>query len=103
MESNWTSNFKAWQAFADSIRARVQSCDRMREDRAWSLAASVGIPRCGCSLHNASIDDAMTGWCAGNPMRLKIAKRANHILSDCRASQIASRITSRAWDKMVHD
>ena len=72
----------------------------MRDERAWALAASVGIDRNMCCLHNASIDDEMRGWCAGNPRRLKVAKRAAYILNDWRASRLAERIISRAYDRM---
>lgn len=103
MQTTWQRNFKAWQEFATKIRQRAEIADRMRADRAWALAASVGIPRCGCSLHNAAIDDEMRGWCAGNPRRLKVAKRANYIMADSRISRLADSIVSRAYSRMVHD
>lgn len=73
-----------------------------QHDAGWRLAASVGIPRDGCCLHNASIDENFTGWCAGagGYNRLKVAKRANHIVSDWTASQMADRVIARAWMAM---
>lgn len=103
MSTSWQRNFKAWQDFATKIRQRADAAEKMRMERAWALAATVGIPRCGCSLHNASIDDELRGWCAGNPKRLKVAKRANHILMDSRISRLADSIVSRAYARMVKD
>ncbi len=97
----WQRNFKMWQDYADQVRAHAEAIDRMRSERAWKLAASVGIGQCMCSLHNAAIDDDMTGWCHNNPRRLKVAKQANHILNDWRASRLADRIVQRAFDRMV--
>lgn len=96
----WQVRFKAWQDYAAKVRQHADNVSRMRTDRAFALAASVGIGRCACSLHNASIDTELRGWCAGNPQRLKVAKRATHILNDWRASQLADRIISRAFDQI---
>lgn len=54
-------------------------CDSIQE-RAWALAATVGIPRDGCCLHNASIDDDLKGWCKDRPDRLRVAKHATAML-----------------------
>jgi hypothetical protein len=88
---------KQWQAFARNVRDRADAVNRSVQDRGWALAASVGIPRCGCSLHNASIDDNLVGWCARNPHRLKVAKRANYLVMQWPASPLADRIIERAW------
>lgn len=91
-------NFKQWQEFSQRISARAKVAQDMRHNRGWALAETVDIPRDGCCLHNAAIDDDMTGWCFRNPQRLKIAKRANHILNDWRISHLADRIINRAWN-----
>ena len=97
----WQANFRQWQDYADKVNARAKRINDMRSDRGWALAASVGIPRCGCSLHNASIDNAMTGWCARNPKRLKVAKQATHIINDYSASRIAETLTRRKWAELL--
>lgn len=43
----------------------------------------------------------MTGWCADNPQRLKVAKRANAIVNDWSISDLGDRITSRAYNRIV--
>jgi hypothetical protein len=77
------------------ILERAGRCDAMRNDRGWKLAVSVGIPRCGCCLHNAANDKEMRGWCAGNPARHKAAKRANRLVTTWPAAEIAERIVAR--------
>jgi|APGre2960657404_1045060.scaffolds.fasta_scaffold93221_3 hypothetical protein len=57
------------------VRRAEAVCDSIQA-RAWKLAATVGIPRDLCCLHNASLDDDMKGWCHGNPHRLQVAKQA---------------------------
>ena len=57
------------------IRRADAVCHSIQE-RAWALAAAVGIPRDGCCLHNASIDDGLNGWCKDRPDRLQFAKQA---------------------------
>ncbi len=98
--SQWQAAFKEWQDFAAKVHAHAANAERMRQDRGWALAASVGIERNMCCLHNASIDDAMTGWCKGNPHRLKVAKQARYILDDFTASRLADRIAARAFDRL---
>lgn len=99
--NQWQRNFKTWQDFADKVYAHRDAIIRMRDERAWKLAASVGIGQCMCSLHNASIDDSLTGWCHNNPHRLRVAKQANHILSDWRASRLTDSIVRRAYERIV--
>jgi hypothetical protein len=98
---NWQKDFAAWQAFSRDIGDRARRVKNARDDRAWALAASVGIPRCGCSLHNASTDTAMSGWCEGNPLRLKVAKRAVHIHNDWRIVRLADRIADREYMRLM--
>lgn len=92
------NTFKEWQAYSANINARARALQASIHEQGWALAATVGIPRCMCSLHNAAIDDNMTGWCHNNPHRLKVAKRADHIVNDFTVSDMAQRITRRAWD-----
>ena len=93
-------SIQEWQRFSQSISARASAVDRSIHERGWRLAATVGIPRCGCSLHNASIDDSLSGWCFRNPERLKVAKRANYLVNQWPAARIAERIISRAYSKV---
>jgi hypothetical protein len=79
---DWKTDFAAWQAFAQAVSDLEKRVNDMRLDRAFKLAASVGIPRNGCALHNASIDTEMRGWCFNNPARLKVAKRAAWLASN---------------------
>lgn len=99
--STWAKRFKAWVDYANQTRDRAERIDRARRQRGWALAASVGIPRCGCSLHNASIDDKMTGWCYGNPERLQAAKVAAKWTSEYRAGAMASLMIDAAYQRMV--
>lgn len=94
--------FAQWQAFARAVHAAADRITNARHDAGWRLAATVGIPRDMCCLHNASIDENFTGWCAGADgyNRLKVAKRANHIVNDWTASRLADRIVGRAWQSM---
>lgn len=98
METNdWQTRFRAWQAYADAIHARINAIQARQHGKGWALAASVGIGRCGCSLHNASIDDEMRGWCKDNPARLAAAKRAVRYVGDFRASRVGRAMVSRAY------
>lgn len=101
--SNWNKGFKAWQDFARNIDSRAKAISEHRRELGWELAASVGIPRCGCSLHNASIDHELTGWCANNPKRLKVAKRANWMVNEWawEPTTLAHGIVGRAYDKFI--
>lgn len=92
------STFSEWQAFSRAIR---EASDRIRAyklARAFALAATVGLPADGCCIHNAACDVNLTGWCFRNPERLRVAKQVNHDLNDWRASEIAGRVSSRAWN-----
>lgn len=100
-QTQWQIRFKEWQDFAAKVDSHAANIRTMRDARGWALAASVGIPKCGCSLHNASIDTEMTGWCANNPRRLKVAKQARYILDNHDAGRLATRIISRAYDRML--
>lgn len=79
------------------IEARVSSLVNSIQNRACKLAESVEVPRSG--LHNASIDDDMTGWCAGNPKRLQVAKRAVRIIDESwEVSSLGDRIVRRLFN-----
>lgn len=100
-QTEWQKAFAQWRDFADKVNAMAKRIDNERHEHGWKLAASVGIPRNGCCLHNASIDDDMRGWCAGNPHRLKVAKQANYLLSQWEATRKAERIINRAWNRLL--
>lgn len=87
--------FEKAMSRARLVRSRADVLQKSIHDRGWELAESVGIGRDMCCLHNASIDDEMKGWCKDNPNRLRVAKRAKHILSDWSISHKADRIISR--------
>lgn len=90
-----------WQAYVRTVHAIAKRVDDAMHERGWNLAASVGIGRCSCSLHNASIDDGMTGWCKDNPQRLKVAKTANYYVNQWPGSRLAEKIVKRSWNRMV--
>ena len=91
--------FTEWQERSTSIRKRAERLQKSMHERGWKLAASVGIPRDFCCLHNASIDTELRGWCSGNPERLKVAKAANRILSDWSATRLAESIIRRMFER----
>lgn len=98
-ETEWQPAFALFLAESRAITARAARLTHSIHARAWRLAASVGIGRDACCLHNASIDDRMTGWCKANPERLRAAKRATAILSDWTAHGIAETISARLWKR----
>lgn len=65
------------------------------------MAASVGIPRNVCCLHNASIDTELKGWCAGNPGMLKVAKQANYLVNRWPGSDRADKAIWSAWNRLM--
>ena len=87
--------FTEWQEWASAIRALADRVDRAAQDRGWAIAAEVGIPRCGCCLNNASINDSLSGWCSRNPEMLKAAKRARRLVDSWNGSRIADRVIGR--------
>lgn len=91
--------FTEWQERSTSIRKRAERLQKSRHERGWKLAASVGIPRDFCCLHNASIDTELKGWCKGRPERLRVARRAMHILNDWSAIRLAESITRRMFER----
>ncbi len=93
--------FATWKGLASSLRKRGQMIDNAIHDKGWSLAASVGIPHDMCCLHNASIDDELTGWCARNPAMLKVAKEANHLVNQWPGSRLADKLIQRAWNRIL--
>lgn len=92
--------FEQWQAYTAKVDGIAKRVKAMSDARALKLAQSVGIPDIGICLHNASIDDSLTGWCHNNPQRLKVAKRAIRIANDWRASRIATKISRKAWERI---
>ena len=101
-QTEWQIALAAWIAQTDAINARAKAITRTQQDKGWKLAQSVGIGRCGCSLHNASIDDDMKGWCKDNPERLRIAKLASRLVNDWRASRAAERMNRKSWNTLLH-
>jgi hypothetical protein len=97
MNMNYSSELGIVQVRSSMVRARGEAVQRSIHERGWALAASVGIPRDLCCLHNASLDDGLRGWCAGNPERLRVAKLAKAILNDWSASRLADAICARMW------
>lgn len=100
-KADWQTNFAKWKALASAVRERAQALDASMQQRGWDFAATVGIPHCGCSLHNASIDDDLQGWCKDNPERLRVAKRANYMVNQWQASRIADRVIKAAWNRLM--
>lgn len=97
------NTFAEWITFSRAVHAAATRLQTIKDNQAWALALTVGIPRDGCCLHNASIDDAGTGWCAGpdGRQRLKVAKRAAHMLrANWEISRRADRISQRAFDRV---
>ncbi len=101
VNDGYAQAFQKWREIATEARSRAKRIDDSIHERGWALAASVGIPRCGCSLHNASIDDEMTGWCKDNPQRLKVAKQANYLVSQWRGSRIADKAIKSDWNRLI--
>lgn len=85
-----------------NYRRRAERVTRSIQDRAFAIAETVGIPRNLTCLHNASIDDKMTGWCAGSPERLKVAKRAVKMYDGAWAiNDLGSRVWRRAYNRTM--
>lgn len=101
VNDGYAQAFQQWRQIASEARARGERIDRSIHERGWALAMSVGIGRCCCSLHNASIDDAMTGWCHNNPQRLKVAKQANYLVNQWPGSRMADKAIKSAWNRLI--
>ena len=97
--------FTQWQEYSRKVNAIADRVTKSRQNRGWALAATVGIDRCYCSLHNASIDTDYKGWCAGpdGHKRLKVARAAVRLVGDLawEPGRIAKRIVARAWERIV--
>lgn len=104
MRPEWTADYEAWQAKARDVKARAKAIADSRREEAFRLAATVGLPRNLCCIHNASIDEAGTGWCAGPGgwERHKVAKRVEWMLDEWQweATRIADRIVSRSFSAL---
>jgi hypothetical protein len=97
MKLDYSLDYACTVAKCRAIRERATRLQNSIHDRGFALARTVGIPRSICCLHNASIDDGLTGWCARNPAMLKVAKRADAIVNDWSASNLGYAITGRLW------
>lgn len=93
--------FAQWKQLAHKVNAEAKASDDALHEAGWALAATVGIPRDGCCLHNASIDDELNGWCAGNPQRLVVAKEAKALVSSFPASREADLLIKSEWNRLV--
>ena len=98
--NEWTRKFDAWQQAADKLTQRAQAIQQRQHEKGWKLAASVGLPRNLCCIHNASIDTNLNGWCKGNPQRLEVAKQALRYLDDFRASNVARRLNQQSLNQL---
>lgn len=101
MKTSNQNAFALWQAYAKSIRRRADALTNRIHDRGFAIAATVGIPRDLCCLHNASIDEDLRGWCKDAPERLAVAKRAVRIIDDWSASRLAEVLISRAYNRIL--
>ena len=55
-----------------------------------------------CCLHNASVDDSLSGWCKGAPERLAAARRCVAMIEGARAvSDIGERVWRRAYNQSI--
>jgi hypothetical protein len=97
----WKEMLQQWNEYATNINARAKNITDKQHAKGWALAASVGIGHCGCSLHNASIDDAMTGWCHNNPERLRVAKIASRYINDWRAMRVADKMICKEYQRLI--
>ena len=94
--TEWCRRYGELQEIAKRI-------DKARTRRAWALAATVGIHRCGCSLHNASIATIGNGWGAGNSTEpdgrrvIRVARAATRLMNSAFEGY---RIVER-WDGRV--
>ncbi len=102
MKTPWQIALAKWMAQTDANNIRAKAISKRQHDKGWKLAATVGIGRCGCSLHNASIDDQMTGWCKDNPTRLAVARKASRLVNDWRAASAAERMNGKVWNELMH-
>lgn len=91
-------NYQALSRRIHAIAARVLS---LKLERLKRECIEAGISPDGCCLHNAAMDDGLTGWCARNPARLKAAKRLNREWNDWSASRLAERIIARAFARVT--
>lgn len=89
--------FAEWKAYATRVREMADRVNTMRHDRGFAIAATVGIPRDMCCLHNASIDRNCTGWSSAGPHVHRTARKALRLVDDWSASRIADRAIQRAW------
>lgn len=102
---NWKQRFDAWVAYSNRVRAMADRVNHSRREQAFGLAASVGIHRDMCCIHNASIDDDMKGWRKGNPQRLKVAKRVAWMLDEWQwqPTRLADAISRKSYKRIVQE
>lgn len=101
--------FAQWQEYSRKMHAIADRVCKSRQNRGWALAITVGIGRCGCSLHNASIAEVGKGWGAVNGIEpngrrvIRVARAAKRLIEDLawEPTRIADRATSKAWDRIT--
>ena len=94
------TDMKNYYQFAAMVRRICERTTKMRMERGFKIAASVGIGRDMCCIHNAAMDDSMSGWCHKNPARLKAAKQADFMVNEFawQPSRLAEKILKNAWN-----
>ena len=97
----WQTAWASHLAYGLSIDARVKKIQDRQHEKGWALAASVGIDRNMCCVHNASIDDDMRGWCKDNPHRLAVTKAAIRKLEDWRANNAGRRLVEAHYEATI--
>lgn len=97
---SWQVRFQAWQDYAQQMRERARRIEQMKRERAFAIAATVGLPPHALCIHNASLDTNCKGWSAAGPHVYKTARRARRLLDDWTASRLADKLISKAWDRL---
>jgi hypothetical protein len=98
------STFAEWQAYSRKVHAMAERINAMRSARGWAISRAAGIGRCGCSLHNCSIDVQRKGWAAGPGgwARIAAARQALKLIDDYSMYRLYRRISRRAWEHYMN-
>lgn len=98
------STFAEWQVYSRKVHAMADRIHAMRSARGWALARTIGINRCGCCLHNCSIDVKRVGWAhgPGGYARIATARRATRLVDDYTMYAMYRRIAERAWQHYMN-
>jgi hypothetical protein len=95
----WRVRWDAFVSYAHGVRAITKRVKTARDDRAYRLGATVGLPRHALCIHNAALDKSLTGWCKDNPQRYRVAKRVNHMLCDWKPARLGDALIDRAYPR----